>query len=163
MRQKHTAFGFAEEISQEGRRAALLPTPAYNRSRSKRESMRQSRVVAKTPAIPEHMESYKARPCDRCGGTSWRKVSVPVFRVEECLKCHTQRTTTDFGAAVEGQIPVFVVYIVVECWGTAAGDIVGVYANRATADQVAEAKHDPDRPGVRYVVETYEVFGDRTG
>ena len=108
------------------------------------------------------MDSYKAPACDRCGGTKWRKINMPVFRVEECLKCHTQRTTTDVSAATEDQVPVFVVHIVVECWGTAAGDIVGVYANRGTAEGVAEARHDPNRPGVRYVVETYEVFGDRT-
>jgi hypothetical protein len=107
------------------------------------------------------MDSYKAQPCTECGGTTWRKISVPVFRVEECLKCHTQRTTTDIGAALDRQVPIFVVYIVVECWGTAAGDIVGVYSTRAAAEEVAAAKHHPDRPGVRYVVEAYEVFGER--
>ena len=107
------------------------------------------------------MDSYKAPPCTRCGGTTWRKISVPVFRVEECLKCRTQRTTTDVGAGGEHLAPICVVYIVVESWGSSAGDIVGVYSSRAAAEKVAEAKHDPNRPGVRYVVEAYEVFGDR--
>jgi hypothetical protein len=108
------------------------------------------------------MDSYKALPCTRCGGTKWRKISVPVFRVEECLKCRTQRTTTDIGAAIEHQVPIFVVYIVIESWGSSAGDIVGVYSSREAAEKVAEAKRNPDRPGVRYAVEAYEVFGERS-
>jgi hypothetical protein len=109
---------------------------------------------------------YKGPPCPQCGGNRWKRVHVPLFRVEECVQCHTNRALTDPGSLIEAevnvqQIPTYVVYLVFEVWGTTGRDVVGVYINRKSAEEVAQHRHDPNRPGVLYEVQAFEVVGDR--
>ena len=118
--------------------------------------------VAGRPRMTD-LGGYESRACEKCGGTRWRKLTVPVFRVEECLTCHANRTTTDLGAGVN-HVPVSVVYIVTEYWGIlrTVGDIVAVFASESAAEQEAERRRAAGRgpAGVQYLVKSYEGLGD---
>jgi hypothetical protein len=108
------------------------------------------------------LKGYEGQACDRCGGTRWKRLAMPVFRVEECLTCHANRTTTDLGAGIE-RVPVSVVYVVTEYWGIlrAIGEIVGVFNSQAAAEREAERRTAAaDRPPhIQYQVNSYEVLG----
>jgi hypothetical protein len=106
------------------------------------------------------MHAYPGPPCKHCGGTIWKRISMPVFRVEECIKCHTNRTTTDPGVGAEHP-PGSVVYIVVEAWGSLPyGDVIGVFSSQAGAEQEAARRTDPARPMIKYLVKRYEVLAE---
>ena len=117
-------------------------------------------------ALPEGrtwppMHTYQAPPCNHCGGTRWKKISVPIFRLEECLKCHANRTTTDVAVGPD-QAPVSVVYLVVESWGAAFFGVIGVFSSEAGAEQEAARRRDPHRPDIRFLVQRFAVLGDST-
>jgi len=104
------------------------------------------------------MDTYAGPPCKECGGKNWKKISIPLFRVEECMTCHQTRTTTDVGAE---QPPGSVVYIVVESWGSLPyGEIVGVFSNREAAEQEAALRGTAARPAIQYLVSRYEVLAE---
>lgn len=108
------------------------------------------------------LRGYEGPACQRCGGTRWKRLMIPVFRVEECLTCHANRSTTDVGVGVE-QVPVSVVYVVTEYWGIvgAVGEIVGVFSSQAAAEREAEQRTaSAERPShIQYLVKSYEVLG----
>ena len=106
------------------------------------------------------MHTYLGPPCRHCGGTTWKRIAMPVFRVEECMKCHTNRTTTDPAAGTEHP-PGSVVYLVIEAWGSLPyGDVVGVFSSQAAAEQEAALRTDPARPTTHYLVKRYEVLAE---
>jgi hypothetical protein len=84
---------------------------------------------------------------------------MPIFRVEQCMKCHANRTTTEVDVAAD-KPPVSIVYLVVESWGAANCGVIGVFSSEGAAEQEATRRRDPDRPGIRYVVQRFAVLGD---
>lgn len=100
------------------------------------------------------MEShpFPGPPCTRCGGTLWRNLAMPVFRVDECVRCRTTRASTDSGTRRD-TTAVPTVFVVRDLW---AG-VVGVYASRELANQAVESRLRMQGPANRYVVESFEV------
>lgn len=106
------------------------------------------------------MDIYPGPPSKECGGRTWKRISIPLFRVEVCMTCHQSRFTTDPGAAAE-HASSSVVYIVVESWGSLPyGEIVGVFSNRDAAEQEAALTGNSARPAIRYLVSRYEVLAE---
>src|SRR5687768_570198 len=100
---------------------------------------------------------FHGPPCKQCGGTEWRTVSVPTFRVEECTACQATRAVTDSRPVHDT-----VVYVVVESWGHPLYvRPVNVFVHRDDAERDAEARTKQARLDreyqVQYLVEQFPV------
>lgn len=105
---------------------------------------------------PQH---FPGPPCTRCGGTLWRNLTMPVFRVDECVRCHSTRASTDSGSVRGDSAAVPTVFVVRDLW---AG-VIGVYASRELADRAIESRQRMQGPANRYVVESFEVQREHQG
>jgi hypothetical protein len=77
---------------------------------------------------------------------------MPVFRVDECVRCHSTRASTDSGTRRDSAA-VPTVFVVRDLWT----GVIGVYASRELADRAIESRQRMQGPANRYVVESFEV------
>jgi hypothetical protein len=96
--------------------------------------------------------TYTTQPCRKCGGTRFRHVSAPMFRVEACVQCGVHRATT--APPLGGTT----VHIVLAHWGNGGKEIIGVFASREAAEaEAAKLKRSHRARAADYVVHDFEV------